>query len=495
MVKYLKYFVLILITIVLCGCGRTPSGEYAASVMLSGGSGKADIESPCTVTIKDNVAEALIKWSSPHYDYMIVNGEKYLPVNTEGNSEFRIPVELDRDMSVQADTVAMSEPHLIDYTLHFSLLKEGEAGSEGSSAEKENVPADSWDREPPDIQGTEYLGTDQNRYAECFLIHRYSDGYAVISVNDGRNYLIVPEGKEVPAYQVDKFIVIKKPVDHIYLAASGVMCQFDALGSVGNIVLSGIEKDKWYIESAKEAMEKGEMEYGGKYSAPDYEKILMKNVDLVIENTMILHTPKVLDKLSELKLPVFIDRCNYESDPLGRCEWIRIYGLMTDREEEAEEALKIQTDLSEKVKDIPSYGKTVVVFSMNSDHMISTKKKNDYFPKMIETAGGTYLCPDVDPGDSASSQVTVSTESFYDYASDADIIIYNAAIEDAPESLEALKESDAIFGDFKAIKEGNVYCTDRSLYQFAQKNGTIIDNLNKIISGEAEDTEFFHKLR
>ena len=127
--------------------------------------------------------------------------------------------------------------------------------------------------------------------------------------------------------------------------------------------------------------------------------------------------------------------------------------------------------------------------------MISTKKKNDYFSKMVEIAGGTCLSPDVDPGDSASSQVTISTEAFYEYATDADIIIYNAAIEDAPESLEALKELDTIFEDFKAVKEGNVYCTDKSLYQFAQKNGTIIDNLNKVISGEEEDTEFFHKLR
>ncbi len=127
--------------------------------------------------------------------------------------------------------------------------------------------------------------------------------------------------------------------------------------------------------------------------------------------------------------------------------------------------------------------------------MISTKRKNDYFSKMIEMAGGTYLYPDIDPGDSASSQVTISTEAFYDYASDADIIIYNAAIEDAPESLEALKGLDVIFKDFNAVNTGEVYCTDRSLYQFAQKNGTIIDNLHKIISGKEEDTEFFHKLR
>ncbi len=490
-----KLLFIIFIFLLLTGCGGTPSGEYAASVVLSGGSGRASVESPCQVTVKDNKAVALIRWSSSHYDYMIVNGEKYLPVNTEGNSEFRIPVELDKDMSVQADTVAMSEPHLIDYTLHFTLLKEGEASGEDPIAAEGSGTEKNWIEEPPEIPGLDFLQTDENRFAECFLIHRYSEGYAVISVNDGRNYLVVPEGKDIPEGIDNEFIVIKKPLSRIYTAASGVMCQFDAIGTVPLIALSGIEKDKWYVDSAREAMEKGTMEYGGKYSAPDYEKILEKNVDLVIENTMILHTPKVLDKLGELGLPVFIDRCNYESDPLGRCEWIRIYGLLTDREEEAEEALKAQADYLDAIKDIEPYDKKVVVFSMNTDHMISTKRKNDYFSKMIEMAGGTYLYPDIDPGDSASSQVTISTEAFYDYASDADIIIYNAAIEDAPESLEALKGLDVMFKDFNAVNAGEVYCTDRSLYQFAQKNGTIIDNLHKIISGKEEDTEFFHKLR
>ena len=81
--------ILIAIIFALTGCGHTPPGEYAASVVLSGGSGRAAVESPCCVTVTDTGAEALIRWSSPNYDYMIVNGERYLPVNNEGNSEFR----------------------------------------------------------------------------------------------------------------------------------------------------------------------------------------------------------------------------------------------------------------------------------------------------------------------------------------------------------------------------------------------------------------------
>ena len=114
--------------------------------------------------------------------------------------------------------------------------------------------------------------------------------------------------------------------------------------------------------------------------------------------------------------------------------------------------------------------------------------------KMIEMAGGRYLSPkDADEG-SSSSQLTISMEAFFDYASDADILIYNTAIEDAPDSIEKLAEMDVAFKDFKAIKQGKVWYTDKSLYQFSNKSGTIIENLHEMIGNEVENTEFFHKL-
>ena len=95
-------------------------GDYTAEVTLEGGSGRATVDSPAAITIKEGAATATVVWSSPNYDYMLVNGEKYEPVNTEGNSTFEIPVDgFDYPMEVVADTVAMSEPHEIEYTLQF----------------------------------------------------------------------------------------------------------------------------------------------------------------------------------------------------------------------------------------------------------------------------------------------------------------------------------------------------------------------------------------
>ena len=95
-------------------------GSYTCAVTLEGGSGRATIESPAALTVADGAMTATIVWSSPNYDYMLIDGEKYLPTNTEGNSTFEIPVTaLDTALAVTADTVAMSTPHEIDYTLTF----------------------------------------------------------------------------------------------------------------------------------------------------------------------------------------------------------------------------------------------------------------------------------------------------------------------------------------------------------------------------------------
>lgn len=96
-------------------------GSYTCAVTLEGGSGRATVESPATLTVADGAMTATIVWSSPNYDYMLIDGEKYLPINTEGNSTFEIPVAtLDTALAVTADTVAMSTPHEIDYTLTFA---------------------------------------------------------------------------------------------------------------------------------------------------------------------------------------------------------------------------------------------------------------------------------------------------------------------------------------------------------------------------------------
>ena len=94
-------------------------GTYTCAVTLSGGSGRASVSSPADLVSDGETLTATVQWSSPNYEYMLVDGVQYDPIQTEGNSTFQIPVVLDMDMAVSASTVAMSEPHLVEYTLYF----------------------------------------------------------------------------------------------------------------------------------------------------------------------------------------------------------------------------------------------------------------------------------------------------------------------------------------------------------------------------------------
>lgn len=95
-------------------------GQYTIAVTLTGGSGRATVDSPTQLMIENGAMTAVIRWSSPHYDFMLIDGTYYYPTNTEGNSTFEIPVSgLDEDIAISAETTAMSEPHVIDYTLRF----------------------------------------------------------------------------------------------------------------------------------------------------------------------------------------------------------------------------------------------------------------------------------------------------------------------------------------------------------------------------------------
>lgn len=130
--KSLLFLLALVVMLALVSCQNSPTqslhdGSYTAEVTLSGGTGRASVQSPAVLTVKDGAFTAELVWSSSKYDYMVIDGEKYLPTTLEPGSTFVIPVEaLDLELNVTADTTAMSEPHEIDYTLRFdsSTLKE-----------------------------------------------------------------------------------------------------------------------------------------------------------------------------------------------------------------------------------------------------------------------------------------------------------------------------------------------------------------------------------
>ena len=191
-------------------------------------------------------------------------------------------------------------------------------------------------KKAPEIEGLTYEATMDLTYATEFDVYYYKDGYKLIDVHEDKQYLIVPEGEEEPENLADDIVVIRQPTENIYMAATASMSLFDAIGGIDKVKFSGLEVSGWYVESAKEAMESGAMTFAGKYSEPDYETLVDGDCDLAIESTMILHTPKVQEMIEDLGIPVFVDYSSYESHPLGRTEWIKLYGALLNKEEEAD---------------------------------------------------------------------------------------------------------------------------------------------------------------
>lgn len=348
---------------------------------------------------------------------------------------------------------------------------------------------------PPDIGGLTYEGTMETRYAEGFDVYFYSGGYAVIDVHQNQRYLVVPEGGEIPEDLPQDMTILQKPVDNIYLAASSVMALFDSLGAMDSIRYTATKEGDWYVENAARAMKEGRIAFAGKYSQPDYEALVEGGCSLAVESTMILHSPEVKEKLEELGIPVFIDYSSYESHPLGRSEWIKVYGVMTDKEAEADEFFAGQTRIIDELEGFDNTEKTVAYFFINSSGSVVVRKSDDYIPMMIELAGGRYAFDDLENTESNASSVNISMEQFYNEAADADYLIYNATIENPLKSIAELTDKSRLFEDFKAVKEGNVWTTDKYMYQATDITGEFINDIHKMLTdGNPEDMTFLTKV-
>ncbi|MCD7765785.1 MAG: ABC transporter substrate-binding protein [Lachnospiraceae bacterium] len=365
-------------------------------------------------------------------------------------------------------------------------------------------------------------------YAEQFTVDYYEGGFTRIVIADEDVYLLLPEsGTEDTADDgtggtvedtadtdtvssedstdtdavlenlPDDVVVLQRPIENIYLVATSAMDFFVSLDALDSIRLSGTNADGWYIEEAQEAMEAGNILYAGKYNAPDYELILSENCGLAIESTMIYHNPEVQEKLETFGIPVLVERSSYETHPMGRTEWIKLYAVLLGLEDEAEELFDEQVANVQAIESEESLGKTVAFFYITSAGTANVHKSNDYVAKMIELAGGTYVFADLGEDDSATSTVNMTMEEFYAGACDADYIIYNSTIDGELYTMDELLGKSALLADFTAVQNGNVWCTGKNLFQETTSLGDLIVEIHTILIDENADEselEFLHRI-
>ena len=442
-------------------------GEYSVSVTLGGGSGRASVQSPCRLWVRNGRASAEIVWSSKNYDYMKVDGERIDAVIADGRSVCVIPVAgFDRALAVIADTVAMSTPHEIDYTLRF---------------------------DSPTLTAAPAPARVELRYADQFAVGYGEENEVMLTIGEDR-YLLLPEGAEAEVRP--GVTVIHTPAGRLYAASSSAMDPLLRIGALDSVRLTSTKPEDWTLPEVRERMEEGSLLYAGKYAAPDYELLLNEGTQLALENTMIYHTPETKEQLEALGIPVLVERSSYESHPLGRLEWVKLYGLLTGRTAEAERFFDEQAELAERVFDQAPTGKTAAFFYIAPNGGVNVRRAQDYVAKMISLAGGRYIPSDDGSDADARSTVSMETESFYAAAKDADVLFYSATVGGDLETLEALLAKAAWLADFKAVRDGNVWCAEKDLFQQSSGVAVLIDEFYQILSGAAETKEltYFHKL-
>ena len=333
-----------------------------------------------------------------------------------------------------------------------------------------------------------YESSMELQYAENFLVDYYQGGYTMLTTTmDGQRFLIVPEGKETPEGVEEDIIVLQRPMKDLYLVASAVMDMFRELDGLDAITFSGQKEENWYIEEAKEAMANGDMIYAGKYSKPDYELLVSEGCTLAIENRMISHSPEVIEKLEDFGIPVMIEYSSYESHPLGRVEWIKFFGALLGKEEMAERIFEEQEAILDKVSAEEKTDQTVAFFFITSNGLVQVRKSSDYVPRMIELAGGKYIFENLGDAETKRSTMNMQVEEFYNGAKDADFLIYNSSIDGGVSSREALLDKCEVLADFKAVQEGNVWCTTNDMYQQSLSIGYLMEDIHAMLSGKGED--------
>ena len=295
-------------------------------------------------------------------------------------------------------------------------------------------------------------------YAQQFTADCYEGGYTMLTIaeSDAR-FLVVPEdAAEVDGLPAD-VTVLRQPVENIYLVSTSVMDLLLHLDALNSVAFSGTKAEGWYLPAVQQAMEEGKIAYAGKYSAPDYEQILAAGCRLAIENTMILHTPEVKEQLEHFGIPVLVERSSYESDPL--------------------QETAVQPILSQE----PT-GKSCAFFSLTTNNLATVRKGSDYVARMIEMAGGSYVFADLTDNGNSLATMNLPLEDFYAGAKDADVLIYNSAIEGMIASVSQLTERFPLLNEFKAVQNGQVWCTTQSLFQQSMELADLIVDMNRVFT-------------
>lgn len=348
-------------------------------------------------------------------------------------------------------------------------------------------------------------GKEENTFAELFSIEHLKDenekAYSKIEVFDKEkkldtSWLLLPEGVDkVSGAPAGVNIMTFRDRQNIMVSSASTMALINAMDALSKVPMTTADTT-WRIQEIKDAIDKGTVKEVGKYSKPDYEQIISigaeKHVTFAVFSTMLDSVPDVYDQLTKTcNLRIMRDQSSYESHPLGRTEWIKIYGEIFDMRDKSDAVFNGQVEIlnetTSKINVPEAERKTVLIFyTTSTKDTFYVRNAADYVTELVNLGGGKQVA-EIGPGKSGNTKMT--QESFIEKCSQADYVLYNwtsgaSGVKD--DSLQGLIDARLgdWFKDFKAYKEGNVWRTSNDFYQKMDKMGEMVADIYKMLYGE-----------
>lgn len=348
-------------------------------------------------------------------------------------------------------------------------------------------------------------GKEENTFAELFSIEHLKDenekAYSKIEVFDKEkkldtSWLLLPEGVDkVSGAPAGVNIMTFRDRQNIMVSSASTMALINAMDALSKVPMTTADTT-WRIQEIKDAIDKGTVKEVGKYSKPDYEQIISigaeKHVTFAVFSTMLDSVPDVYDQLTKTcNLRIMRDQSSYESHPLGRTEWIKIYGEIFDMRDKSDAVFNGQVEIlnetTSKINVPEAERKTVLIFyTTSTKDTFYVRNAADYVTELVNLGGGKQVA-EIGAGKSGNTKMT--QESFIQECSQADYVLYNwtsgaSGVKD--ESLQGLIDARLgdWFKDFKAYKEGNVWRTSNDFYQKMDKMGEMVADIYKMLYGE-----------
>ena len=330
-------------------------------------------------------------------------------------------------------------------------------------------------------------------YAKSFSAKLYENGCAMITLRNSQRFLVVPEGQPAPLDAPDDAVILQQPLTDVLVSSTPAMSLIGAVGALDAVSMTTTDIDNWYIPAVCEAMGTGQISYIGHYTEPDYELIYTKSPSLAIFSSMLDNSPEVSEKLDELGVTVIRDLSTYEEHPLARIEWVKFYGLLFQRELEAQAIFEAQVEVVKGMAHNAPSGVTAAIFYITSKGEVYTRNSSDYIVRMLELAGGKYAFDQISPGETGIMKM--EQEYFYAGAKDADFLIYIHNMGGKPANLAELVEKKETLADFKAVKNSNVWCTTPDFFQASATIGNIIADMSAMFTTGEDELAYLFRLK